>query len=294
MKLMVISGRSGSGKSTALHALEDMGFYCVDNLPIGLLLTFIEQIRLEAELQHVAVGIDARNLASQLQQLPAVLDQLRQSQVDHEILFLDAADPTLLQRFSDTRRKHPLSNSTLSLQEALNKERMVLAPLASAADVNINTSTLNLHQLRDILKQRIQLHRPLSMAILFYSFGFKNGVPIDADLIFDVRCLPNPHWIAQLRPLTGLDQDVIDFLSGQPLVQAMRTDLQQFLDQWLPKFEANNRSYMTIALGCTGGQHRSVYLAQQLGEHTRLHFDAVMVRHRELAHLYPIAADAAS
>ncbi len=291
MKLMIISGRSGSGKSTALHVLEDIGFFCVDNLPIGLLPELIAQTRLEAELQNVAVGIDARNLPSQLKQLPSVLDQIRHSQVEHEILFLDADDHILLQRFSETRRKHPLSNSTLSLQEAVSKEKLVLAPLASAADVTINTSDLTLHQLRDRVKQRVQMHTPLHMSILFYSFGFKNGVPADADLVFDVRCLPNPHWIANLRPLTGLDQGVADFLSAQPLVQTMLTDLKQFLDQWLPKFEANNRSYMTIAIGCTGGQHRSVYLAQQLCEHTRQQFDSVMVRHRELTQRYPAATD---
>lgn len=291
MKLMIISGRSGSGKSTALHVLEDIGFFCVDNLPIGLLPELIAQTRLEAELQNVAVSIDARNLPSQLKQLPRVLDQIRHSQVEHEILFLDADDNILLQRFSETRRKHPLSNSTLSLHEAVSKEKLVLAPLASAADVTINTSDLTLHQLRDRVKQRVQMHTPLHMSILFYSFGFKNGVPADADLVFDVRCLPNPHWIANLRPLTGLDQGVTDFLSAQPLVQTMLTDLKQFLDQWLPKFEANNRSYMTIAIGCTGGQHRSVYLAQQLCEHTRQQFDSVMVRHRELTQCYPAATD---
>jgi UPF0042 nucleotide-binding protein len=290
MKLMIISGRSGSGKSTALHVLEDMGFYCVDNLPIGLLPELIEQTRQETELQHVAVGIDARNLPSQLKQLPAVLDQIRHSQVAHEILFLDADDQILLQRFSETRRKHPLSNSTLSLQEAVSKEKLVLAPIASAADVTINTSDLTLHQLRDRVKQRVHMniHTPLHMSILFYSFAFKNGVPADADMVFDVRCLPNPHWIANLRPLTGLDQAVAEFLSAQPLVQAMLTDIQHFLDQWLPKFEANNRSYMTVAIGCTGGQHRSVYLAQQLCEHTRQQFDSVLVRHRELAQQYHV------
>lgn len=291
MKLMIISGRSGSGKSTALHVLEDIGFYCVDNLPISLLPGLIEQASLESELRHIAVGVDARNLPSQLNQLPAILEQISRLHITHEILFLDADDQTLLQRFSETRRKHPLSNSSLSLQEAITKEKAVLMPIASAADVTINTSKMTLHELRDRVKQRVHLHTQVRMSILFYSFGFKNGIPADADWVFDARCLPNPHWITALRPLTGLDQPIIDFLNAQPLVQSMLNDMQVFLDQWLPKFEANNRSYMTVAIGCTGGQHRSVYLAQKLSEHTRQKFDSVLVRHRELAQHYQPATD---
>ena len=293
MKLYIISGRSGSGKSTALHALEDMGLYCVDNLPVGLLPELIHQIEatsshknietsIESNYDDIAVGIDARNLPSQLAKLPDVINSLHQSKLACEIIFLDADDTTLLQRFSETRRKHPLSNKSLSLKEALAKERSLLEPIANVAQRTILTSHLSLHQLRDQVKQQVFNQEKAGLSLLFYSFGFKNGLPLDADLVYDVRCLPNPHWIANLRPHTGLEAPVIEYLEQQPLVQEMYNDIQQYLDRWLPQFIANNRSYMTIAIGCTGGQHRSVYLANRLAKHYITVYSHTLVRHREL------------
>ena len=281
MKLYVISGRSGSGKSTALHVLEDMGLYCVDNLPVGLLPELIRQMEAAPSADsssgnqdntNIAVGIDARNLPSQLAQLPSVINSLQTTKFSCEIIFLDADDNTLLKRFSETRRKHPLSDQAHSLKEALEKEQRLLAPISNAAHTTILTSHLSLHQLRDT-----------GLSLLFYSFGFKNGLPTDADQVFDVRCLPNPHWIANLRPHTGLESPVIEYLEQQSLVEDMFNDISSYLDKWLPKFIANNRSYMTVAIGCTGGQHRSVYLAEKLGQHYKAQYEQTLVRHRELA-----------
>lgn len=285
MKLYIISGRSGSGKSTALHVLEDMGLYCVDNLPVSLLPELIHQIeasQLDAPTEHIAVGIDARNTPAQLAELPSVLAALQKTRLACEILFLDADEGTLLKRFSETRRKHPLSNKSRSLKEALDMERALLAPIANVAHTTILTSHLSLHQLRDLVKKTIFSQSETGLSLLFYSFGFKNGLPLDADLVFDVRCLPNPHWIANLRAFTGQDQSVIDYLESQPIVSDMFETIKNYLNQWLPKFVENNRSYMTVAIGCTGGQHRSVYLTDKLGQHFKQNYQQTLIRHREL------------
>jgi UPF0042 nucleotide-binding protein len=286
MKLCLISGRSGSGKTTTLHVLEDLGFYSVDNLPIALIPKLVSELCQDNAScpTEVAIGIDARNLPSQLAKFPDVIADLQTREaLIYEIIFLDADDGTLLKRFSETRRKHPVSDKNVSLPEAIHEERIILDPIADAAHLTIDTTHLSLHQLRDTIKSRLGGNKKGNgIALLFQSFGFKHGIPVDADLVFDVRCLPNPYWVVCLRGLTGLEQPVIDFLNAQPSVKLMLDDLKHYLTTWLPKFEENNRSYMTVAIGCTGGQHRSVYFAEKLGETFKPLFDNVQIRHRQL------------
>lgn len=281
MKLVIISGRSGSGKTTALHVLEDLGFYCVDNLPVSLLPELVLQVR-DGHLSKVAVGIDARNVPAQLLQFSKVYSDIITAEDDIEIIFLDADDKVLLQRFSETRRKHPLSNPNISLAEAIAEEKRLLEGISTLAALSIDTSFLTLHQLRDLIKKRVGDKVNQGLALLFQSFGFKHGVPTDADFVFDVRCLPNPYWDASLRSLTGIDQAVIEFLTSHTAVNEMVLDITTFLSHWLPKFEENNRSYMTVAIGCTGGQHRSVYVTEALCKHFSNTIKNVQVRHREL------------
>ncbi|HEX23106.1 MAG TPA: RNase adapter RapZ [Chromatiales bacterium] len=285
MKLVVISGASGSGKTTALHVLEDLDYYCIDNLPVGLLPAFAEKMRaLPEDLgERVAVGIDARNPASDLHHFPQILDQLRASGVDCQILYLDADDAILLKRFSETRRKHPLSDEQRPLADAIRDERQLLAPIADRADLFTDTSHSNIHQLRDLIRSRIEAQQQSTLSILFLSFGFKHGVPMDADYMFDARCLPNPHWEPKLRAQTGCDTAVAEFLQGQNLVEQFVAQVGGFLNNWIPCFEADNRNYLTIAIGCTGGQHRSVYLAERLGQEFQQQYNNVLIRHRELA-----------
>lgn len=284
IKLVVISGRSGSGKSTALHLLEDLGYYCIDNLPVGLLPALIQKVTEENPIIYskIAVGIDARNLPKDLQNFPKIIDDLRK-QFECAIIYLDANDHALIQRYSDTRRKHPLSKTNVTLADAIGKEKELLAPISNCADLIIDTSHLTMHELRDLVKARVADHKGEHIALLFESFGFKHGVPVDADLVFDVRCLPNPYWIHHLRGFTGKDQAIIDYLEEHSLVNEMFADILRFLEKWLPRFEANNRSYMTVAIGCTGGQHRSVYFCERLAAHFSDVLNNVQVRHRELS-----------
>ena len=284
MRLIIVSGRSGSGKSTALDVLEDSGFYCIDNLPAGLLPELAERALIHTELLHplVAVSIDARNLPSHLQRFPELLDEVRGRHIHCDVLYLDADDETLLKRFSETRRRHPLTSDTRSLAEAIQDESLLLGPISDLADLKIDTTHLNLYQLRDTLKLRLLNKPEPGTAFLVESFGFKRGMPVDADLVFDVRCLPNPYWKPELRDFTGLDQPVIDYLAAQPEVEEMYQDLAVYLHKWLPRFAASNRSYVTIAVGCTGGQHRSVYLAERLGAALKAQLKNVQVRHRDL------------
>ena len=285
MKLIVISGRSGSGKSTCLHVLEDIGYYCVDNLPASMRGTLTERVSkdLHPEFQEVAVSIDARNISEDLEKFPDIFKQLDSSTIERQIIFLDADDNTLLKRFSETRRKHPLTSENLGLLEAIKKEKQLLSPIISLANLTIDTSSLSLHQLRDIVKNRVTTHDAAGMAVQFQSFGFKNGVPVDADIVFDVRCLPNPYWVIQLRSLNGLNKEVIDYLESQQEVQEMYNDIKDFLVRWLPRFEANNRSYITIAIGCTGGQHRSVFICEKLKKHFTSEKLNIQVRHKEIS-----------
>jgi UPF0042 nucleotide-binding protein len=281
MKIIIVSGLSGSGKSIALEVLEDLEYYCIDNLPLNMLDELIKEM-ISAKHEYVAVSIDARNVVSELKRFPERISKLEKDNINCEIFFLEANDTTLIQRFSETRRKHPLSTEQTSLKQAVRQERQLLEPISSQADLRIDTSSTNVHQLRDLIKACMAKADSNRISIMFESFGFKHGVPVDADFVFDVRCLPNPHWVPELKELTGLDQAVINYLENDELVKEMKNDIITFLNKWLPRFEADNRSYMTIAIGCTGGQHRSVYLANALSQILKNKHNNVLSLHREL------------
>ncbi|GAB5453292.1 MAG: RNase adapter RapZ [Halioglobus sp.] len=283
MRLIVISGRSGSGKSTALNLLEDEGFYCIDNLPVALLPALVEESRSDdfRAFRGTAVCIDARNAWKDLENFGAILASLGES-VESEVLFLDAGRDTLIQRYSETRRKHPLTSDTTPLPEAIDRERVLLEPISANASLVLDSSQTTIYELRDTIKQRLLGSDSGGMAIQVQSFGFKRGVPVDADLVFDVRMLPNPHWSKELRGKTGLDQPVREFLEGHAMTGELLHDICHYLDNWLPRYRESNRSYMTIAVGCTGGQHRSVYLADRIHQHCRERYQSVDIRHREL------------
>lgn len=283
MKLVVISGRSGSGKSTALDLLEDLGFYCIDNLPVGLLQNLLDQIQSgHGQMSSVAVSIDARNIQADLANFSEIINKLDHKQCQLEIIYLDAHSDTLLTRFSATRRKHPLTGPDVPLLEAIDREKAVLQHIADMADLTVDTTHLSMHQLRSMIKERVVQKQGADMSLLFESFGFKHGIPKDSDLVFDVRCLPNPYWDPALRQYTGQDLPIQTFLQDDEHVVAMFNDIQSFLKKWLPQFEANNRTYMTVSIGCTGGQHRSVYMAERLFAAYENEFSNVQVRHREL------------
>lgn len=282
-RLVIISGRSGSGKSTALHQLEDEGFYCIDNLPVSLLPALMTKTG-GGDFHHfqgTAVCIDARNAWKDLENFQAILESLP-SWVDTQVLFLDAQETILLQRFGETRRRHPLSTEAIPLAEAIDRERALLEPISSSASLVLDTSQMTVYELRDAIKQRLLGTTAGNMSILVQSFGFKRGVPADADLVFDVRMLPNPHWVKELRLKSGLDIEVREFLESQPMTTELFHDISGYLDNWLPRYREGNRSYMNIALGCTGGQHRSVYLANRLFQHYQEQYPTIHVRHREL------------
>lgn len=276
-QLFLISGLSGSGKSVALKVLEDSGYYCVDNLPAELLAPLVEHLR-AAGYDKIAVSIDVRS-ANSVQRLPQLLTQIKQQGMDVHVIFLDAQSDTLVKRFSETRRLHPLSDGIRTLPECVARERELLTGISDIGH-RIDTSEVHANALRAWIKEFIRVDRA-QLTLLFESFGFKHGLPLDADFVFDVRCLPNPHYNPVLQPLTGRDQPVIDFLENTPDVQAMYTDIRDFIARWLPNFVADNRSYFTVAIGCTGGQHRSVYLAEKLARHFEPE-QQVLLRHREL------------
>jgi len=284
MKLIIVSGLSGSGKSVALHVLEDLKYYCIDNLPIGMLPSLADEIVRSNQntKQWFAVGIDARNLAGELVSFPDALQALKDAGIESEIFFLEADDVTLLKRFSETRRKHPLSDDEVPLNEAILQERHLLEPVSSRADLRIDTSMTNIHQLRDIIRNRVQSSSNTQLSIQFQSFGYKHGIPVDADFVFDIRCIPNPHWVNELRQLTGKDKAVADYLERHEDVHTMYEDIWQFIEKWIGCFEADNRSYMTVAVGCTGGHHRSVYMVERLANHFRQKRNGILIRHREL------------
>lgn len=284
MKFVIVSGMSGSGKSVALNVLEDLGYYCIDNLPLGLISAFAQQLSGEgySQLDKFAIGIDARNVAAQLSQFPDILKSLQQMGLQCETYFLQAQSESLIKRFSETRRKHPLSDEQTPLSEALQHEYRLLEPIHDSADLLIDTTHTNVHQLRDIIVNRVESKGARKMSILLLSFGFKHSIPSDADYIFDVRCLPNPHWVPGLRSHTGQDDDVKNYLEQHTSVDDMYDDINQFLLRWIPDFIADNRSYMTIAIGCTGGQHRSVYMTERLAAGLQQHYPQLMTRHREL------------
>lgn len=278
MQLFLLSGLSGSGKSVALKVLEDSGYYCVDNLPAEL-LTRLTDYLLKAGYHKMAVSIDVRS-ANSVQRLPEVLQQLKRQGLAVHVLFLDANTETLVKRFSETRRMHPLSDGVMTLPECVQRERELLAEISSIGH-HMDTSELRTNALSQWIKQFIKLDRA-RITLLFESFGFKHGVPLDADFVFDVRCLPNPFYTPHLRPLTGKDAPVIEFLESTPTTQQMFGDVRQFVERWLPSFIADSRSYLTVAIGCTGGQHRSVYIAEKLAAHFETQHQ-VLLRHRELS-----------
>ena len=284
MKLIIISGRSGSGKSTAVRALEDSGYNCIDNLPISLLEELImEYLEEDAANTKLAVCIDARSRS--LEKFPDILKKLENAAIERQIIYLDALGPSLVKRFSETRRKHPLTTKDIDLRQAIDMEARMLGSVADLANLIIDTTHLGAKQLSDQIKERIIQREDSSISLVFRSFGFKHGVPVDADFVFDLRCLPNPHWEPKLRPLTGLNQEVEKYLGDQPMVIEMFDELSGLLKRWIPRFEANERIYMTIGIGCTGGQHRSVYMAEKLARHFKEQFENVLVRHRELERL---------
>ncbi len=293
MKLIIISGRSGSGKSTALRALEDAGFNCIDNFPVELLPSLVNSVLAEtqsaAESKGVAesaatdpayaVCIDARSHG--LATFPDFHAQLDPERVHCEVIYLDALSGTLVKRFSETRRRHPLSNDQTDLLQAIEAEKTLLGSISNLADLTLDTTLMRGSELVEVVRKQIAEDRSPGISILFRSFGFKFGVPVDADMVFDIRCLPNPYWVEALRPLTGADQPVIDYLRSQPEVGEMFEDIRSFLERWVPRFEADNRAYISIAIGCTGGRHRSVYMAEHLKAHFHGRFANVQVRHRE-------------
>ena len=279
MVLMIVSGRSGSGKSVALRAIEDMGFYCVDNLPVTLLPELARSLM--DRQTSAAVSIDVRNLPNSPAELDKALNDLPEGFVP-QLLFLDADRNTLIRRYTDTRRLHPLSSQSLSLESAIDTENELLEPLRSRADLVIDTSEMSVHELAEMLRSRLLGKRERELTMVFESFGFKHGIPIDADYVFDVRFLPNPHWDPKLRPMTGLDKPVAAFLARHTEVHNFIYQTRSYLEQWLPMLETNNRSYLTVAIGCTGGKHRSVYIAEQLADYFRSRGKNVQSRHRTL------------
>jgi UPF0042 nucleotide-binding protein len=282
-QLIIVSGLSGSGKTVALRTLEDLGYYCVDNLPAALMPAFVQAISQgTGGLQHkLAVGVDVRNRAENLNRLPEILAELARADIGYRLVFLDTRDEVLIKRYSETRRRHPLSGDGLGLAEAIAEERRLLKPMLAIADRVVDTSDLNVHQLRRLVITEMGLTAG-AMTLLFESFAYRRGVPTDADFVFDARCLPNPHWEAKLRPLSGKDVPVREWLETKPEVAQFGDDLGRFLDTWLPRFESDGRSYVTICIGCTGGRHRSVYLSERLAEHFRQHYAQVLTYHREM------------
>lgn len=279
MRLMVVSGRSGSGKSVALRVLEDLGYYYVDNLPVNLLTQFIETIG--DEQQDVAVSLDVRNMPSDTQALEMILNDLS-NKVDLNILFLDADNKELVKRYSETRRLHPLSRDSMSLEQAILSESKIMEVIKERADLVVDTTGKSIHDLGETVRSRVLGLESRELILVFESFGFKYGLPTDADYVFDVRFLPNPHWVPELKPQTGLDEGVKTFLASHAEVNQLIYQVRNFIETWLPMLEKNNRSYVTVAIGCTGGQHRSVYIAQQLAEYFQRSGQQIRIRHRTL------------
>jgi len=284
MQLTIISGLSGAGKSVALHTLEDEGYYCIDNLPNSMLVDLAKKMsRDEDNYDRVAVGIDARGEIDLLDQFQSTLSLVGSLGVTTKVVFLDAQDDTLVTRFSETRRKHPLSRNGAPLEAAIVAERAMLAAIEHCSDVRIDTTSLNLHQLREVMRKRVIGLNRTPVNVLLQSFGFKHGPPYGTDFIFDVRCLPNPYWSAPLRPLTGKDKPVAEFLDQHKLVNKMVDDISAFFINWTPVFEAENRAYLTVSVGCTGGRHRSVYVVEQVRKNIKSRIDQISIKHREIS-----------
>ncbi len=283
-RLVVVSGLSGSGKSVALNMLEDLGWYCIDNIPAGLVQGLIaHSVQTDEPIyRRLAVGLDARNRPADLASIPALIADLTKAGLRCDILYLHAEDEVLLRRYAETRRRHPLAGAERSLADAIADERDLLHPLIDSADLVIDTSRMSVHELRDLVVQRVEPEGQSRLSILFESFGFKHGAPGDADFVFDARTLPNPYWEPTLQALTGRDGPVIAFLEASPQVHRMADDLVRFLEGRIKDYETANRGYLTVAIGCTGGQHRSVYLTERLAAHFRQHYPQLLVRHNAL------------
>lgn len=284
MRLIIVSGLSGSGKSVALHQIEDIDFYCVDNIPAALLKPFISHTLRDTDdvYPRTAVGLDARNRPNEIDSIPALVAELRRSGIDCEVLFLHASDEVLLKRYAETRRKHPLVSADVSLREAIESERRLLEPIIAAADLVIDTTMMGVHALREVIRERIDRRTEGRLALMFESFGYKHGIPGDADFVFDVRSLPNPYWQPALRHLNGRDPPVAAYLNSHDSVRVMLAALTEFLNARIEEFSRANRSYLTVAIGCTGGQHRSVYVAEELARHFRGLYPQVLSRHDSL------------
>lgn len=292
MQLVIISGRSGSGKSIALQALEDLDYYAIDNLPAMLLGPLVDELAQESERTHLAVSIDARNLPYALERFPSLLMELRERGIDCQVIYLTTDARILLERYSATRRRHPLTrNSDMTLEEAITEEEKALSEIRNLSDLMIDTSRLSVHDLRRRLVEQVAHHQRDQLALTFESFGYKRGVPLDADLVFDVRCLPNPYWDPRLRQSNGRDATIIEFLDDFPIVHSMYNDIHDWLERWLPAYQSSQRSYVTVAIGCTGGQHRSVYMAERLARQIVKNYGNISLRHRELGLQYTLGAE---
>lgn len=284
MRLIIVSGLSGSGKSVALHVLEDLGYYCVDNMPAALLGAVVDEVQSSSDqtVTLMAIGIDARNRSKDLDALPKHIAELQAGGLQVDVLFLQADDDVLMKRYSESRRRHPLANHDTALHTAIATERELLSELLNSADLIVDTSRLSVYELADTIRERVDQRVTGRLSVLIESFGFKNGIPADADFVFDMRGLPNPYWTVELRGLTGRDEEVVNFLDAQPDVDLMYQDVLTFLSRWIPRYNDAHRSYLTVAIGCTGGQHRSVYMTERLAVALRELHDPVLTRHNEL------------
>ena len=284
MHLVIVSGLSGSGKSVALNMLEDLGWYCIDNIPAGLLNAFISHsVRLKSRIyERSAVGLDARNEPDEIASVPQIARELRKSGIGCEIIYLHADENMLLRRYGETRRRHPLAREGLDLKGAMAEEMRLIEPITYSADLVIDTTHTSVHELREMVRARVEKRRSGRLSIMFESFGYKYGIPGGADFVFDARTLPNPYWDPALQPLSGKDAPVIAFLEAQPAVQALLTDIIGFLERRIPLYQENNRGYLTVAIGCTGGQHRSVFLVERLAQHFAARYPDVVARHGSL------------
>ena len=283
-RLIIVSGLSGAGKTVVLNTLEDLSYFTIDNLPLSLLNELINQyLQTDSPLAgQIAIGIDARISQTDLSYLPDAIKSLTEKKILTELLYIEANNDILTKRFSETRRKHPLSSDSVSLTDAINQERNITETLAAAADLRIDTSQMQIHDLHNLVRERVAGREKAVLSLQIISFGYKNGIPKDADFVFDLRCLPNPYWNKALRAFSGQDQPVAEYLSKEHSVKQMLKDLKQFLDRWIPQFEADNRSYLTIAVGCTGGHHRSVFIAEELTTMFKEQGKQIILRHRDL------------
>ena len=287
MRLVLVSGLSGSGKSVAINTLEDDNFYCIDNMPLSMLPTCIEHLTTSSQsfYEKIAIGVDARNASEDILSLPNIINELKQKNIEIELVYLEADEETLIQRYSETRRKHPLTKNGIPLVDAIQMEKQILGEVTLLADLRIDTTSTNVRQLRAIITDQVCGKKSTKLTILLQSFGFKHGVPNDSDYVFDVRCLPNPYWEQHLRKLTGHDHEVIEYLQSHAEVNTMIDSIGDFIEHWLPYFVSENRSYLSVSIGCTGGQHRSVHIAEFLADRFKKFKDKhVSVRHRDIEH----------